>query len=157
MQLAPRTAGSTGLTYLTALMLQRDVGGQCQTRVMENENAPTGAQAMAEFETFLAERADAGVLLAVGAEVAYEAGKITVTFHPQAAVPDAAALISVSPYDNHAEFAGTPIAFANEQGEWLRRTVSEVHTRLPDGTPLGSLTSAQLYQLGAGKPLPAAG
>jgi hypothetical protein len=121
---------------------------------MTNSEAPTDDQVVSAFTEFLDERAKAGVLLAVGAEVRFDAGTVIVTLHPEVAVPDPDALMSLSPYENHAEFVGTPIAFANEEGDWLRRAVKRVNTSLPDGTDLGSLTAAELYQLGAGKPLP---
>lgn len=122
---------------------------------MTYEDVPTDDQVVAAFTDYLEERANAGVLLAIAAEVAFNSGTVTVTLHPEAAVPDPAALISVSPFENHAEFAGTPIAFADAKGNWLRRSVDRVETRLPDGTELGSLTAAELYRLGAGMPLPA--
>lgn len=123
---------------------------------MNNSNTPTDDQVVAAFTESLAERAEAGVLLAVGAEVSFDSGVVVVTLHPEVAVPDPDALMSLSPFDNHAEFAGTLIAFANEEGIWLRRAVTRVETRLPDGTDLGALTAAELYKLGTGSELPAA-
>ncbi|KJQ54148.1 hypothetical protein [Microbacterium sp. SA39] len=121
---------------------------------MTHTEDPTDDQVVSAFTNFLDERAKAGVLLAVGAEVGFDSGTVTVTLHPEVAVPDPDALMSLSPFGNHAEFAGTPIAFANEESDWLRRAVKRVDTRLPDGTDLGSLSAAELHQLGAGKPLP---
>lgn len=121
---------------------------------MTNSDTPSDDQVVAAFTESLAERAAAGVLLAVGAEVRFDSGVVVVTLHPEVAVPDPDALMSLSPFDNHAQFAGTPIAFANEEGIWLRRAVKRVETRLADGADLGSLTAAELYKLGTGKELP---
>lgn len=123
-----------------------------------NEDAttvPTDDDVREAFVSFLKERADAGVLLAIGAEVTFGNGVLTVIFDPAASVPDPDALMSLSPFENHAQFAGTPIAFNNDEGRRLRRAVLRVDTQLTDGSSIGSLTAAEIYKMGTGNELSA--
>lgn len=115
---------------------------------------PTHDEVVEAFSAFLAERSAAGVLLAKATRVAFADGVVTVEFNPAAVVPDPDALMRLSPYENHAQFAGMPIVFRNEEGRWLRQVVDRVSTRLVDGTDLGSLSKAELYKIGTGQDLP---
>lgn len=118
------------------------------------DRPPTDDEVRGAFAAFLKDRADNRVLLAKSADVSFEDGVVTVVFYPAAAVPDPAVLMELSPYENHAQFAGMPIVFENEEGRWLRQVVKRVETRLADGTDLGSLTAAQLYKIGTGQEMP---
>ncbi len=115
---------------------------------------PTGDEVVEAFSDFLEERGEAGVLLAKSTRVSFADGVVTVEFNPGAVVPDPAALMSLSPFENHAKLAGMPIVFRNEEGRWLRQVVDRVSTRLADGTDLGSLSKAELYKIGTGQDLP---
>lgn len=107
---------------------------------------PTNEQVRQAFQAYIDERAGAGVMLAQAVEsVTVAGGVVTVTL-------DASdALLSVSPFDNLAEFFGTPVVFNSDQGIWLRRTVQRVDVVNSDGTSLGSMTSAELNKKATGR------
>ena len=116
---------------------------------------PTPAEVEAAFTAYLDQRASSGVLIAKAVQsVVFENGTLRVTFDPEAAGIDRELFLSVNPFDNMAEFVGTPIAFANEEGARLRTVVERVSTQLSDGTDLGSLTAAEIYEIGTGEKLP---
>jgi hypothetical protein len=56
----------------------------------------------------------------------------------------------MSPFDNQAKWLGTPVAFNDEEGVWLRQTVQRVDVIDAAGTSLGSMTAAELNKMGAG-------
>ncbi len=116
---------------------------------------PTGPEVEAAFTAYLDERASAGVLIAQAVQsVTFDGGTVRVIFSPQAAGIDLDLFLTVNPFDNLAEFAGTPMAFANDEGARLRTVVERVTTELSDGTQLGTLTAAEIYEMGTGEKLP---
>lgn len=121
----------------------------------EPHDVPTDDEVRAAFAAFLKSRADKGVLLTKSADVTFEDGVVSVIFYPAAAIPDPALLMELSPFKNHAQLAGVPIMFDNDEGRWLRRAVMRVDTFLASGDPIGSMTTAELYEHGTGMELPA--
>jgi len=115
--------------------------------------AATQADVIVAFQDYAAERADAGVMLAKAVTgIGLVDRVVCVTFDPAVVSMDTAMLQSLNVFDNLAEFMGVPIAFNNDQGERLRPLVDAVATALPDGTNLGTLTTAEIYQIGTGQP-----
>lgn len=85
--------------------------------------------------------------------VDFDNGVVTVVFDPEAHGIATDAMLSTSPFDNFAEFAGLPIGWATEEAEHLRTAVGCVETQLADGTSLGSMTTAELYEIATGEKL----
>jgi hypothetical protein len=107
--------------------------------------APTDAQVKQAFEAYINERANSGVMLAQSVtSVAVNSGVVTVTVDAKPAV------LELSPFDNLAKFFGTPVAFNDDEGVWLRQTVQRVAVFDAAGNSLGSMTAAELNKLGAG-------
>ena len=73
-----------------------------------------------------------------------------VIFDPPSAGASSEAFLAANPFDTLAEFVGTPIAFANEDGRRLRSRVENVHVAFADGRSLGTMTAADLYRNGTG-------
>ncbi|UOE45251.1 hypothetical protein [Agromyces larvae] len=118
----------------------------------------TNEEVVSAFQGYLSERASAGVVIAKAvSSVTFDAGVVRVVFDPALAGLDTVTFQSLSPFDNLAEFAGTPIAFADDEVQHLRTAVTSVETLLVDGASLGTLTSAELYKIGTGSELPAGG
>jgi len=107
--------------------------------------APSNDQAERAFQAYIKERSDSGVMLAQAVtSVAVADGVATVTLDASPA------LLELSPFDNLAEFFGTPAAFNDKDGIWLRKTVTRVDVVNADGTLLGSMTAAELNKKAAG-------
>ncbi len=107
--------------------------------------APTDAQVKDAFESYIKERADSGVMLAQSVtSVAVASGVVTVTVDAKPVV------LELSPFDNLAKLFGTPVAFNDDQGVWLRQTVQRVDVVDAVGKSLGSMTAAELHKMGAG-------
>ncbi|WP_131721510.1 hypothetical protein [Mycolicibacter heraklionensis] len=108
--------------------------------------APTNAEVQNAFQAYIAERAGAGVMLAQSVtSVAVADGVVTVTADPSPT------LLELSPFDNLAELFGTPVAFDDDDGVWLREIVQRVDVVTSTGASLGSLTAAQLRKIGTGE------
>lgn len=111
----------------------------------EARPTPTDAQVREAFESFVNERANSGVLLAKSVtSVTVNRGVVTVTLDPDPVVLD------MSPFDNLAELFGVPVAFNDDDGVWLRKTVQRVEVVDANGKSLGSMTAAELNKMGAG-------
>lgn len=107
--------------------------------------APTDAQVKDAFETYIKERATSGVMLAQSVtSVAVADGVVTVIVDAKPAV------LELSPFNNLAQLFGTPAAFNDDQGIWLRQTVQRVAVFDAGGNSLGSMTAAELNKMGAG-------
>lgn len=107
--------------------------------------APTDAQVKEAFDSYINERANSGVMLAQSVtSVTVNGGVVTVTVDAEPVV------LETSPFDNLAEFFGTPVAFNDDEGVWLRQTVQRVDVVDAEGTSLGSMTAAELNKMGAG-------
>lgn len=112
---------------------------------MPSRPAPTNAQVKDAFEAFINERANSGVMLAQSVtDVTVSDGVVTVTLDADPVVLD------LSPFDNQAELFGVPVAFNDDDGVWLRKTVQRVDVVDADGNSLGSMTAAELNKMGAG-------
>jgi hypothetical protein len=124
-------------------------------------SAPTAApvtddEVVAAFQSFVDERVAAGVRFAgTVRNITISNRVVRVVFDPAKAGFDLATFRSINPFDNLAEFAGTPIMFKDDVGNRLRPAIDAVETVLPDGTSLGSLTTAKLYKIGTGEDLSA--
>lgn len=70
---------------------------------------------------------------------------VTVVFDPKRVGLSVSDFQSLNSFDNLAEFAGTPLEFDDEQGIRLRPAIDRVVTELPNGTSLGSMTTAEIY------------
>ncbi|MCB9441124.1 MAG: hypothetical protein H6523_12860 [Mycolicibacterium sp.] len=106
---------------------------------------PTPEQIQQAFQAFVDERATAGVMLAKAVTgVTVDGGVVTVTMDAAPAVLDA------SPFDNLAEMFGTPVAFDDDDGIWLRQVVQRVDVVDAGGQSLGSLTATELRKKGTG-------
>ncbi len=111
----------------------------------ETRPAPNDAQVKEAFEAYIDERANSGVMLAQSVT------SVTVTGGVVTVVLDAnPVLLEMSPYDNLAKLFGTPVAFNNDEGVWLRQTVQRVDVIDAAGNSLGSMTAAELNKRGAG-------
>lgn len=111
----------------------------------EARPAPTDAQVKEAFESFINERANSGVLLAKSVtSVTVTDGMVTVTVDPDPVV------LETSPFDHLAKLFGVPVAFNDDQGVWLRKTVQRVDVVDAEGNSLGSMTAADLNKMGTG-------
>lgn len=50
-------------------------------------------------------------------------------------------------FENLAQFVGTLFAFNDDDGQWSWKRLVRVETSLADGSPLGTLTAAELHAL----------
>ncbi|GLP83643.1 DUF2510 domain-containing protein [Mycobacterium antarcticum] len=107
--------------------------------------APTDAQVEEAFQAYINERSSSGVMLAESVtSVTVTGGVVTIVLDAEPVV------LELSPFDNQAELFGTPVAFNDDEGVWLRQTVQRVDVVDADGTSLGSMTAADLNKMGAG-------
>ena len=101
------------------------------------------------FSEFINERAASGVLFAqVVSDISYKDRIVSITFDPVGKGIDITLFNSINPFSNLAEFAGTPIAFNDNIGIRLRSAIDGVRTVLADGTPLGTMTTEEIYSIG---------
>ncbi|WP_411733457.1 hypothetical protein [Paeniglutamicibacter sp.] len=119
---------------------------------MSIENSvPDDREVIDAFERYVDERATSGVLFAKAVvSISFDGATIMVVFDPSSAGASNDAFLAVSPFHTLAEFVGTPIAFADEEGRRLRSRVEKVHVALADGQDLGTMAAADLYRKGAG-------
>jgi hypothetical protein len=107
--------------------------------------APTDAQVKDVFDAFVNARASSGVVLAKSVtSVTVASGVVTVALDAPPAV------IELSSFDNQAKLFGTPVAFNDDEGVWLRQTVQRVDVVDAAGQSLGSMTATELNKMGAG-------
>jgi len=112
----------------------------------------TNADVIAAFQGFINDRASAGVVIAKAAtNVSFSNRVVTVTVDPSKVGLTLSDFQSINPFDNLAEFYGDPIMFDDETGTRLRPAIDSASVVLPDGTNMGSATTAQLYNWGTGK------
>jgi hypothetical protein len=103
---------------------------------------------VAAFQTYFAERAAAGVVIAKAvAKVTYTNRVVTVTFDPAAAGINQATFDSINPFENLAKFAASPIAFSDDIGNRLRPAIDRLETIRADGKSLGTYTAADILKL----------
>jgi len=112
------------------------------------EAAPvTASEVISVFDEYIAERAASGVLAAqVISGITYSDRKVRATFDPAMKGIDYAVFASLNPFQNLAEFVGTPIAFDDSVGRRLRSEIDSVEALLVDGTSLGALTVEEIHE-----------
>jgi len=97
---------------------------------------------------FFAERAAAGVLFGKAVrDVTFAEGVVRVTFDPAAAGVSTELFDSMNPFENMAEFAATPICFADAIGNRVRPAVNSIETVRADGAPMGTYSRADILAL----------
>jgi hypothetical protein len=107
---------------------------------------PTQAEVQLAFQEYIDERAAAGVMLAEAVtDVSVNGGVVTVVMDAPPVV------LELSPYDNHAELFGIPVAFDDDEGLWLRQVVQRVDVVSAAGQSMGSMTAAELRKMGTGE------
>ena len=108
---------------------------------------PTDDEIVAVVRNYAAERAQSGVKIAQAlADVTCRGGVVTAVFNPALAGLTVELFGDINPFENLAEFVGTPMAFDDSVGQWFRQRLVCIDTELPDGSPLGSLTAAELHE-----------
>ena len=108
----------------------------------------TGAEVVAAFQSFFAERASKGVMYGKSAsKVTFESGIVRVIFDPAAAGVNQAIFDGLAANFNLPNFAATPIAFNDEVGNRLRPAIDSIETVRVDGTSLGTLDAAGILAL----------
>lgn len=109
---------------------------------------PTDDEVVNVIRNYAAERAASGVRIAEAlTQVTCSSGVVTAIFDPSATRITVELFGEINPFENLAQFVGTPIAFDDSVGQWFRQRLVRVDTQLPDGSPLGSLTAAELHEL----------
>lgn len=116
----------------------------------------TEQQALDLVRGFVAERASSGVLLANGfTEITLSEGVLTAAWDENAMGKEKSRIVlGLSPFENLAEFIGTPFAFRNEQGKQIRQHIRQVSVIGPFG--VGTRSVAEIYKIGTGLDLTAA-
>ncbi len=105
------------------------------------------AEVVAAFQTYFADRAKAGVVIAkTVTKVTYTNRVVTVTFDPAAAGISQATFDSINPFENLARFASTPVCFNDDVGNRLRPAIDRIETVRADGKSLGIYTAADILK-----------
>lgn len=113
---------------------------------------PTDAEVLEAFNSYVHERADAGVLFAKAVtSLMFDGTTLLATFDPAAAGAEEDAFLAANPFDSLAEFIGTPVAFADDDGRRLRRRVVTIRAALENGRDLGSVPVTSVYRAGTGQ------
>ncbi|CAM3127112.1 hypothetical protein RHDE110596_18010 [Prescottella defluvii] len=109
---------------------------------------PTDAEIIAVIRNHAADRANEGVKIAQAlTDITCSGGVVTAVFNPSRAGLTVEVFGDINPFENLAQFVGTPIAFDDSVGQWFRQRLVRIDTELPDGSPLGSLTADELHEL----------
>ncbi len=139
------TAKETSSTAAPTRIVETATATATAESTAASRPAPTDAEVKQAFESYINERASSGVMLAQSVtSVTVTGGVVTVTVDAKPAV------LELSPFDNLAKLFGTPVAFNDDQGVWLRQTVQRVDVVDAAGKSLGSMTAAELNKMGAG-------
>lgn len=129
----------------TAATTTLETAAPTTTVAAESRPAPTDAQLKEAIEAFVNERSNSGVRIAQAVtSVTASGGVVTVTVDAEPVV------LELTPFDNLAKVFGTPAAFNDDEGVWLRRTLQRVDVVDATGNSLGSMTAAELHKMGAG-------
>lgn len=112
----------------------------------------TPEQAVAHIRAFVAERAQARVLMAEAfTEVELTEGTLTATWNENAiGKKKSDLLLELNPFENLAVFIGTPLSFDNEEGRQLRQHIQAVSVVGPFG--VGTMSARELYERATGLP-----
>lgn len=112
---------------------------------------PSDDEVLEAFNLYVRERARAGVLYAEAvSSLMFDGSTLLATFNPAAAGAEEDTFLAVNPFDSLAEFIGTPVAFADDEGQRFRRRVSTISAALRSGRDLGSVPVSSLYRAGTG-------
>jgi hypothetical protein len=115
-------------------------------------SCPTDDEVLRAFESYVTERAEAGVLFAKAlSSLMFDGSTLMATFDPSAVGVDEEAFLAANPFDSLAEFMGTPVAFADTEGQRLRQRVSTISATLRSGRDLGSVPVSSIYHAGTGQ------
>lgn len=111
----------------------------------------TPEQAVAAVQAYIDERAAAGVQMADAfTELKLIDGVLTATWSEAAIGKEKSEiLLDLNPFDDLAEWLGTPLAFDNEEGRQIRQHVDAVSVIGPFG--VGKLSARDLYERGTGQ------
>lgn len=116
---------------------------------VEEELAPATDEDLSNaVQDFADERSEVGVLLGESiTEVSASDAVVTVIFEPEQAGVDLGTSLSVTPYDNYADFASVPFVWTTPESTNLRERLTRVDTQLANGESLGSLTVEEIVEL----------
>lgn len=121
-------------------------------KLSAENSVPDDREVIDAFERYVDERSTRGVLFAKAVvSISFDGTTIMVVFDPSSVGASDDAFLGASPFRTLAEFVGTPIAFADEDGHRLRSRVEKVHVALADGQDLGTMAAADLYRKGTGE------
>jgi hypothetical protein len=110
--------------------------------------ATTDAEVVSAFRSYFAERAAANVMVGKAVtDVSFSNRVVRVTFDPDAAGVSQELFDELKGFDNLASFAATPIAFNDDLGNRLRPGIDTIETVTPDGSSLGTFSSADILAL----------
>lgn len=107
-------------------------------------------EAVAAVRAFVDERAEAGVMMADAfTQLELADGVLTATWSEDAIGKQKSdILLGLNPFENLAEFIGTPLAFDNEKGRQIRQHVHTVSVIGPFG--VGQISTRDLYERATG-------
>jgi hypothetical protein len=112
---------------------------------------PTDDEVLRAFNSYVSEQADAGVLFAKAvSSLMFDGSNLMATFDPSSVGADEDAFLAASPFNTLAEFMGTPVAFADAEGQRLRRRVATISATLRSGRDLGTVSVSSVYRAGTG-------
>lgn len=113
---------------------------------------PTDDEVLQAFNSYVKERADAGVLFAKAvSSLMFDGSTLLATFDPASAGAEEDAFLAANPFESLAEFIGTPVAFADLEGQRIRRRVSTISATLRSGRDLGSVPVSAVYRASTGQ------
>lgn len=115
----------------------------------------TDEQALRDIREFLDERAAAGVFFAKTiSELTLREGRLIAIFDPKVTAGISTGVFrELCPFDNLAQFVGSPAGWKTDEAARIRSRISRVETYLADGESLGSMTAADLYNLATSEDL----
>jgi hypothetical protein len=106
------------------------------------------AEVVSAFRSYFDERASSDVMVGKAVtDVSFSNRVVRVTFDPDAAGVSQELFDELKGFDNLASFAATPIAFNDDLGNRLRPGIDAIETVTPDGTSLGSFSSADILAI----------
>lgn len=113
---------------------------------------PSDDEIVNVIRKFTDERSESGVRIAQAVvDITCDEGVVRVVFDPAATNITETLFREINPFDNLAQFIGTPVAADDEIGRWARKSLVRIETALPDRSSLGSLTADELNSMACGK------
>ena len=108
----------------------------------------TDAEVVDAFQTYINERVAAGVVVATTVtDVSFSDRVLRVTFEPAAVGMDDARFESIKLFENLADFVSRAILSSSDRDVRVRTAVDSIETVRADGTPLGTMTIAELVEM----------